>query len=422
MDDRRASGSVHATADDIARIFREESGRVVAHLIRRFGDITLAEEAVQDAFVRATERWPADGVPANPGGWITTTARNRALDVVRREGQRTDRHLAAHREHASMPDDPQQLADRGDFDDDEIPDDRLRLIFTCCHPALAPDARIALTLRLLGGLTTPEIAKAFLVPEATVAQRIVRAKRKIESAKIPYRVPAAAELPDRLAPVLAVLYLVFNEGYFATSGDQLVRTDLSGEAIRLTRVLATLMPDEPEVLGLLALMLLTESRRPARVGPDGLPVLLADQDRSAWDRALITEGQAIVRRLLRINLPGPYQIQAAIAAVHSDAPVADATDWDQIVTLYDHLLALTPNDVVRLNRAIAVAERDGPDVGLALVEPLALDAYGPFHVTRAELLRRLGRTAAADEAYARALEISDNAAERAHLARRRATL
>lgn len=402
----------------IARIFREESGRVVAHLIRRFGDISLAEEAVQDAFVRATERWPIDGVPPNPAGWITTTARNRALDVVRRERQRDERYRAATRTTPPMHDDPADA----DLDGDTIPDDRLSLIFTCCHPALAPEARIALTLRLLGGLSTPEIAKAFLVPEPTMAARITRAKKKIAAARIPYRVPLGGELPDRLDGVLGVLYLVFNEGYFATSGSDLVRSDLSGEAIRLGRVLVGLMPDEPEPLGLLALMLLTEARRPARLDTEGRPVMLADQDRRRWDAALIAEGHELVRRCLRRGQPGPYQIQAAIAAVHADAPSTAATDWGQIVALYDQLLAIAPSDVVRLNRAIAIAERDGADAGLDLLGELALDGYGPFHVSRAELLRRVGRVDESAAAYTRALALTDNAAERAHLERRLASL
>jgi RNA polymerase sigma-70 factor (ECF subfamily) len=410
---------------DVARIFRNESGRVVAHLIRRFGDITLAEEAVQDAFVRAAERWPVDGLPPNPGGWITTTARNRALDIVRRESTRTARSIAATR----------GTPDFGELDDDmdddpfdsgaAITDDRLRLIFTCCHPALAPEARVALTLRLLGGLQTHEIAKAFLVPEATMAQRIVRAKRKIAAARIPYRVPAGAELPERLGAVLAVLYLVFNEGYMASSGDSLVRDDLCDEAIRLTRVLVTLMPDEPEAVGLLALMLLIASRRSARVDRNGELVLLADQDRSLWDRALIDDGHALVRRCLRRNRPGPYQIQAAIAAVHADATIADATDWRQIVALYDQLMAIAPTPVVALNRAIAVAERDGSDAGmreLALVDAAALAGYAPYHAARAELLARLGRAGEAADAFTTAIELTDDGTVRRHLERRRDAL
>jgi RNA polymerase sigma-70 factor (ECF subfamily) len=398
-------------------IFRDESGRVVAHLVRRFGDISLAEEAVQDAFVKAAERWPVDGVPPNPGGWITTTARNRALDVVRRESTRTQRSVAAHHgtpDTTTMDDD---LLDGGDA----IADDRLRLIFTCCHPALAPEARVALTLRLLGGLHTAEIAKAFLVPEPTMAQRLVRAKKKIQAANIPYRVPDGAELPERLGGVLAVLYLVFNEGYLASSGDSLVRDDLCDEAIRLARVLVGLMPDEPEAVGLLALMLLTVSRRPTRVDEHGDLVLLADQDRTRWDRPLIDEGHELVRRCLRRNQPGPYQIQAAIAAVHADAPTAAATDWGQIVALYDQLLVVAPSPVVALNRAIAVGERDGCEAGLhelEAVDATSLDGYAPHHAARGELLTRARRTADAAAAFARAIELTDDGAVRRHLERR----
>jgi RNA polymerase sigma-70 factor (ECF subfamily) len=320
-------------APDLERIFREESGRVVATLVRLFGDIDLAEETVQEAFLIATERWPETGVPPNPGGWITTTARNRAIDRLRRESTRDHRHAQA--AILQEPDDPEEPV--GD-----VKDDRLRLIFMCCHPSLAPDAQVALTLRLLGGLETPSIARAFLVPEPTMAKRLVRAKRKIRDAHIPYRVPGDAELPARLRPVLAVIYLVFNEGYTASDGADLVRTDLCAEAIRLARVLVELMPDEPEAIGLLALLLLLESRRPARTAADGGIVLLPDQDRSRWDAALVEEGQELVRRCLRMNMPGPYQIQAAINAVHSDAPTAADTDWGQIVALYDQLLAVNP--------------------------------------------------------------------------------
>ena len=411
-----------AVRGDVSRavreIFRAESGRVVAHLVRRFGDFSLAEEAVQDAFVRAAERWPVDGIPPNPGGWITTTARNRALDIVRRESTRAQRHLAAHQGA------PTSGSDMDDIDLDAGPavaDDRLRLIFTCCHPALAPEARVALTLRLLGGLQTDEIAKAFLVPEPTMAQRLVRAKKKIAAANIPYRVPDGAELPERLDGVLSVLYLVFNEGYMASSGDALVRDDLCDEAIRLTRILVQLMPDEPEAVGLLALMLLTASRRATRVDEHGDLVLLADQDRGRWDRSLIAEGHDLVRRCLRRNRPGPYQIQAAIAAVHTDAPTTAATDWRQVVALYDQLLAVAPSPVVRLNRAIAVGELDGPDAALAElagIERGALDGYGPFHVVRAELLARTGRSADAVHAFRRALELTEEPSQRRHLERR----
>jgi RNA polymerase sigma-70 factor (ECF subfamily) len=399
-------------ADGVAHVYRQEYGRCVATLVRVLGDIDLAEEAVQEAFVVALRKWPEDGLPPNPGAWITTTARNRAIDRLRRESGREDKHAQAVLLHA--PDEPQEVG--------PVRDDQLRLVFTCCHPSLAPAAQIALTLRLLGGLETPEIARAFLVPEATMAQRIVRAKRKIKDAGIPYRIPTGAELPSRLPPVLAVLYLVFNEGYAASAGTELVRADLCAEAVRLARELAGLMPDEPEVAGLLALLLLTESRRPARTAADGSLVLLPDQDRSRWDPALVAEGQAIVRACLRRNRPGPYQVQAAIAAVHSDAPTAADTAWDQIVALYDQLLALAPTAVVALNRAVAVAEVSGPAAGLAAVEELDLGAYHLFHSTRADLLARLGRTAEAAAAYGRALELTANEAERAFLAGRLAAL
>ncbi|MGC4851310.1 RNA polymerase sigma factor [Micromonospora sp. DT15] len=388
---------------DLATIYRAEYGRCVATLARLLGDINLAEEAVQDAFTTALQKWQT--LPPNPGAWIVTTARNRAVDRLRRESTREARHAQALLLYHQ--DDPSEVG--------PVRDDQLRLIFTCCHPALAPEARTALTLRLLGGLDVPAIARAYLVQEATVAQRIVRAKKKIRDAAIPYRVPAEHELPDRLPPVLTVLYLMFNEGYASTAGP-LIRTDLCAEAIRLARELAALMPDEPEALGLLALLLLTEARRPARLGPTGDLVLLADQDRSLWNRQLITEGHDLVRRCLRRNRPGPYQIQAAISAVHTDGA---ATDWPQVLALYDQLLTLAPNPVVALNRAVAVAEVHGPAVALAALEGIDLPGYHRLPATRAELLARLGHNEEARVAYDQAAALATNATERAYLETRR---
>jgi RNA polymerase sigma-70 factor, ECF subfamily len=397
---------------DIERVFREEYGRAVAVLVRAFGDIDLAEEAVQDAFAVAVQRWPSTGLPPSPAGWIVTTARNRAIDRFRREASREDRHAQAALLHSQN--EPVHKGPEGD--------DILRLIFTCCHPALAASAQVALTLRLLGGLTTTEIARAFLVPEPTMAQRIVRAKAKISAAKIPYRVPGESELPGRLRAVLSVVYLIFNEGYAASSGDRLIRDNLCADAIRLGRLLAELMPDEPEVMGLLALMLLIDSRRAARTGADGQLVLLADQDRSLWNRELIAEGQAIVRACLRRNQPGPYQIQAAINAVHSDAPTAAETQWGQILQLYDQLLAFSPNPVVALNRAVAVAEVEGALEAMTVLDTIDLPGYYLFHSIRADLLVRLGRNAEAAVAYDAAIGLTTNAAERAFLERSRQAL
>jgi RNA polymerase sigma factor (sigma-70 family) len=387
---------------DLAAVYRAEYGRCVATLTRVLGDIGLAEEAVQDAFAVAMEKW--DVAPDNPGAWIVTTARHRAIDRIRRESTREARHAEALLLHRT--------------DDEEVGpvrDDQLRMVFTCCHPALSPLAQTALTLRLLGGLEVPEIARAYVVPEATISQRIVRAKKKIRDAGIPYRVPEASELPDRLPPVLTVLYLIFNEGYAATTGP-LLRTDLSAEAVRLARSLAELMPDEPEVLGLLALMLLVEARRAARVGPSGELVTLAEQDRSRWDPDLIAEGHELVRRCLRRDRPGPYQIQAAVNAVHTDGA---ATDWHQVLALYDQLLAMTPTPIVALNRAVALAEVHGPEAALAAIEDLEIPGYHLLPATRADLLARAGRTAEARAAYDEAVALAGNDTERAFLTGRR---
>ncbi len=401
---------------EIDRIYREEYGRVVASLARRFGDLDIAEDAAGEALVTAIERWPVDGIPPNPGGWLTTTAGNRAIDRLRRESLRDTKHQAAMMITDDTPHEPTG----------PVEDDRLRLVFTCCHPALAPEARVALTLRLLGGLTVEEIARAFLVPETTMAQRITRAKAKIKAAHIPYRVPDRDDVTDRLGAVLAVIYLVFNEGYLAGAGDDPVRTDLTAEAIRLGRILRQLVPEEGEIAGLLALMLLSEARRTARFAGGEL-VTLDEQDRSGWDRALIAEGHALVRECLaRVAStstgPGQYQVMAAINAVHTDANDARDTDWSQIVALYDQLYALAPTPIVALNRAVAVAELDGPDVALAIVDSLDLDGYHAWHATRADLLRRLGRSPEARAEYDAAIAATQNPAETAYLTRRRAHL
>lgn len=386
---------------EVGRIFREESGRSVAALIRLFGDIEVAEDAVQEAFATALSRWPGDGLPPNPGGWIMTTARNRAVDRLRREAR--GRELLG--EVAVLSPGSQ---DRGMPEEaSPVEDNRLRLIFTCCHPALSTDAQVALTLRLLCGLSTREVARCFLVSEPTMAVRLVRAKRKIKAVRIPYRVPEGHELPSRLRSVLAVVYLVYTAGLNSPA-----EAVLCSEAIRQARILATLMPDESEVAGLLALLLLTESRRASRTRPDGSLALLGEQDRRRWDRALIEEGQAIVRRCLHRNQPGAYQIQAAINAVHTDAATFEQTDWSQIVALYDRLLEVAPTPVVALNRAIAIGEVQGPAAALALVDELPLDSYHPFHATRADLLRRLGRTSEAAAAYERAAAMAPTDAER----------
>ena len=422
---RHPDDPARTAADVVERTFREQHGRVLATLIRVLGDFDLAEEVVSDAYLVALERWPHDGAPSNPGAWITTTARHRAIDRIRRDRRFAekveilgrDAGLDA-RHGAAAPVAPAE----GEMN--PIPDDQLRLIFTCCHPALAPEASIALTLRTLGGLSTPEIARAFLVPEPTMAQRLVRAKRKIRDAGIRYEVPEADRLPDRLAPVLHVLYLVFNEGYDASAGDALIRRELCAEAIRLTRVVATLLPGEPEVQGLLALMLLTDARRPARTGPAGELIRLEDQDRRRWDAAQIAEGRSLVERTLRAGRVGPYQLQAAIAAVHDQARAADDTDWAQILGLYEVLARIAPSPVIELNRAVALAMVAGPAAGLAAIDAIGADpamgGYRFFHAARADLLRRLDRWPEAMASYERALALEPNAPERAFLEGRRA--
>ena len=404
--------SVVDVREAITRVHHDEWARVVASLTRRFGDLDIAEEAAADAFATAVQRWPADGIPPNPGAWLTTTANHRAIDRIRRENKRGDKH----REAQMLNDGPPEPAG-------VIDDERLRLIFTCCHPALAMETRVALTLRMVGGLTVPEIARAFLVQESTMGRRITRAKAKVKAARIPYRVPSPEDLPARVSGVLAVLFLVFNEGYLATGPDtDPVRHDLTVEAIRLTRLIRALMPEDGEVAGLLALMLLTEARHTARISASGELVTLVEQDRGAWDAALIAEGHRLVRERLASGVaPGRYQILAAINAVHTSAPDARDTDWSQVVALYDQLVRLDPSPIIALNRAVAVAELDGPEVALAAVDRLedTLAGYHAYHATRADLLRRLGRSQLSRAAYDSAIELAGNTAETAYLTRRR---
>jgi RNA polymerase sigma-70 factor (ECF subfamily) len=412
-----------STVEPVDRLFRHESGRAVATLIRVLGDFDLAEDAVQEAFVVALERWPADGVPENPGAWITRVARNKAIDRLRRERTLSEkRELVARLEEMDAPEPSAEEAAIEREGTASLPDDRLRLIFTACHPAIAPEARVALTLRTLGGLTTAEIARAFLVSEAAMAQRLVRAKRKIREAGIPYEVPDSAHLPERMASVLATLYLVFNEGYSATESDALVRRELCAEAIRLTRVLRSVLPDEPEVAGLLALMLLQDSRRNARTDERGDMILLEDQDRSSWDRDEIAEGLGLIEgamsrlRAVRAGAPGPYAVQAAIAAEHARAPEPEATDWSRIRRLYDWLAVVQPSPVVELNRAVAIAMADAPERGLEAMDEIeGLDDYQHYHSARADLFARIGRREESRAAYERARELATNPVERRFL-------